>query len=129
MYRAQRLSEYALYDGDPTLFDSELDKYLDVTPEQIRAAVQRFLDVENRVVLDIVPQMGAEDEARAAVDEPWDADSQPASPQPTGEPTQPTAPPPQVPAPDVVEPPADASAQVSGPLGGPLEKPQAAKTN
>jgi predicted Zn-dependent peptidase len=129
MYRAQRLSEYALYDGDPTLFDSELDKYLDVTPEQIRAAVQRFLDVENRVVLDIVPQMAADDEALAGVDEPWDADSQPASPQPAGEPAQPTAPPPQVPAPDVVEPPADASAQVSGPLGGPLEKPQAAKTN
>src|SRR4029434_9436979 len=55
MYRAQRLAEYALYDNDPTLFDSELDHYLAITPEQIKSAVERFLDVDNRVVLDIVP--------------------------------------------------------------------------
>jgi zinc protease len=129
MYRAQRLSEYALYDGDPTLFDSELDKYLDVTPEQIRDAVKRFLDVENRVVLDIVPQVTADDEALAAANETSDEVSQPASPQPPGEPKQPAAPPPQVPAPDPVESGADTGARVSGPLGGPLEKPQAAETN
>jgi len=128
MYRAQRLSEYALYDGDPTLFDSELDKYLDVTPEQIRAAVKRFLDVENRVVLDIVPQLSADDEALAVAGETLDDVSQPASPQPAGEPNQPTAPPPQVPAPAVIESPPEAGA-VSGPLGGTLEKPQAAETN
>ena len=28
MYRAQRIAEYALYDGDPHLIDSELDHYL-----------------------------------------------------------------------------------------------------
>ena len=28
MYRAQRLAEYALYDSDPTLVDSELEQYL-----------------------------------------------------------------------------------------------------
>src|SRR6267142_851402 len=60
MYRAQRLSEYALYDNDPTLFDSELDHYLAITPEQIRNAVERFLDVDNRVVLDVVPAAVAE---------------------------------------------------------------------
>ena len=60
MYRAQRLAEYALYDGDPTLFDSELDQYLAITPENIRSAVERYLDVENRVVLDIVPAALAE---------------------------------------------------------------------
>ncbi|HVQ38560.1 MAG TPA: pitrilysin family protein, partial [Pyrinomonadaceae bacterium] len=32
MYRAQRIAEYALYDGDPTLVDSELDHYLAITP-------------------------------------------------------------------------------------------------
>lgn len=97
MYRAQRLSEYALFDGDPTLFDSELDKYLSVTPEQIRSAVQRFLDVENRVVLDIVPATYSD------------------------EPTRPTAAPP-VPAAR----PTQSGAETGAAVGSPLEKPPAA---
>jgi len=92
MYRAQRLAEYALYDGDPTLMDSELAQYLSITPEQIRASVEKFLDIENRVVLDIVPVSAPEEAAL------------PASPQPAGEPTQPSAPPPQVPARPPVQP-------------------------
>jgi predicted Zn-dependent peptidase len=59
LYRAQRIAEFTLYDGDPHLFDHELDFYLAVTADQIRAATKRFLDVENRVVLDIVPAPGA----------------------------------------------------------------------
>ncbi|MBC8032480.1 MAG: insulinase family protein [Pyrinomonadaceae bacterium] len=130
MYRAQRLSEYALYDGDPTLFDSELDKYLAVTPEQIRAAVQRFLDVENRVVLDIVPEASAEDqEVSGSEPAPADASSQPASPLPSGEPKQPTAPPPQVPVPTPVQSGADTGKAVSGPLGVSVETPQPAESN
>src|SRR6266566_7377126 len=66
MYRAQRLAEYALYDADPTLFDAELDHYLAITPEQIRSAVERFLDVENRVVLDIVPAEGVTESAASS---------------------------------------------------------------
>lgn len=124
MYRAQRLSEYALYDGDPTLFDSELDKYLAVTPEQIRSAVQRFLDVENRVVLDIVPQVSAAEESTDVADS-----TAPASPQPPGEPTQPTAPPPQVPVSESEQNAEEPSANVSGPLSHPLETPQPAKAN
>ena len=85
MYRAQRIAEYALYDGDPQLFDSELDLYLKVTAQQIKDAVGRFLDVENRVVLDIIP--GTETEAEAT----------PATPLPPGEPKQPAAPAPQIP--------------------------------
>src|SRR6185295_13548256 len=94
MYRAQRLAEYALYDGDPLLFDSELDQYLAITADQIRDSVGKFLDVDNRVVLDIVPAAVAEDGAEAAA----------AAPQESGEPSQPTAPPPQVPAPTPAEP-------------------------
>jgi predicted Zn-dependent peptidase len=75
-------SPNTLYDDDPELFNTDLQNYLDVTPEQIRAAVARFLDTDNRVLLDIVP--GAEEAA-------------PAEPQPPGEPHQPTAPLPQVP--------------------------------
>lgn len=88
MYRAQRLAEYALYDGDPNLFDSELHQYLDITAEQIRQAVNQFLNRQNRVVLDIVPAALAEDLPEPATS---------ASPQPPGEPRQPAAPAPQIP--------------------------------
>jgi zinc protease len=88
MYRAQRIAEYALYDGDPHLIDSELDQYLRITAEDIKGAVNRFLDVENRVVLDIIPA--------ALVDEGAEV-SAAASPQPSGDAKQPSAPAPQIP--------------------------------
>jgi zinc protease len=94
MYRAQRLAEYTLYDSDPTLMDSELDQYLSISPEQIRSAVERFLDIDNRVVLDIVPSASSEESQLEAS----------ASPQPPGEPQQPAAPAPQVPARPPAEP-------------------------
>jgi predicted Zn-dependent peptidase len=102
MYRAQRLAEYALYDGDPTLFDSELEQYLAITPEQIRSAVVRFLDVENRVVLDIVP-------AAAVAEEVTESTASSSTQQP-GEPKQPAAPLPQVPERQPTQPAADAAA-------------------
>ena len=99
LYRAQQLAEFALYDGDPDLFNSELENYLKVTAAQIRNAVARYLDSDNRVLLEIVP---APHEAA------------PAAPQAPGEPTQPTAPPPQVPeAPDASTP--------LTPIGAPAE--------
>ena len=55
MSRAQQLAEYALYDGDPALINSELDELLRVTPDQIRAAADKFLNTENRSLLDIRP--------------------------------------------------------------------------
>lgn len=122
MYRAQRLAEYALYDGDPMLFDSELDQYLAITPEQIRSAVERFLDVDNRVVLDIVPATVAEE---VLVEEAIES-VPPASPQPPGEPKQPTAPPPQIPTAPPAEPAADAPAVVGVSVGSTLEPSQPA---
>ncbi|HEU4835390.1 MAG TPA: pitrilysin family protein [Pyrinomonadaceae bacterium] len=94
MYRAQRLAEFALYDKNPHLIDSELDHYLAVTAEDIRNAVARYVDVDNRVVLDIIPAPAA-----AAVE-----DAAAASPQPPGDPQQPAAPPPQVPGVPATEP-------------------------
>src|SRR2546427_1164860 len=82
LYRAQQLAEFALYDGDPELFNSDLENYLKVTAAQIRNAVAHYLDSDNRVLLEIVP---APHEAA------------PATPQAPGEPKQPTAPPPQLP--------------------------------
>jgi hypothetical protein len=113
MYRAQRLAEYALYDGDPTLFDSELDHYLAITPEQIRSSVERFLDVENRVVLDIVPAEAlAEEEASAA------SAGVPAEPQ------QPASPLPQIPIKPPTEPTAEATVVVGSSNGGQIEQPE-----
>src|SRR6185295_2041895 len=60
LYRAQRIAEFTLYDGDPTLFDHELDYYLKVTAEDIKSVTAKYLDVDNRVVLDVVPAMTSE---------------------------------------------------------------------
>jgi len=55
MSRAQQIAEFALYDGDPTLINRELDELLSVTPDQIRVAVDKYLNTENRALLDVVP--------------------------------------------------------------------------
>jgi predicted Zn-dependent peptidase len=54
MIRAQQLAEYALYDGDPALINRELEELLKVTAEQIKSAVDKFLNTENRALLDVV---------------------------------------------------------------------------
>ncbi len=88
MYRAQRLAEFMLYDSDPSLFDAELGHYLDVTADDIKNAVAKFVNVENRVVLDIVPASDAQEPADTTLA---------ASPQPPGDTQQPAAPAPQIP--------------------------------
>jgi zinc protease len=95
LYRAQRLAEYALYDGDPGLFNTELARYLAVTPEEIKRAAARYLLTDNLSVMEVVPaHMAAAPEEEAA----------PAQPHAPGEPAQPGAPPPQVQAPPPADP-------------------------
>ncbi len=55
MSRAQQIAEFALYDGNPELVNTELDELLSVTAEQIRHAVGVYLNTENRALLDVVP--------------------------------------------------------------------------
>jgi predicted Zn-dependent peptidase len=55
MSRAQQIAEYALYDGDPTLINTDLYELLAVTPEQIRMAAAHFLNTPNRALLDVLP--------------------------------------------------------------------------
>ena len=55
MARAQNIAQFALYDGDPTLINTELDTLLKITPEQIKNAVNTYLNNENRALLDVVP--------------------------------------------------------------------------
>ena len=54
MARAQQIAEYALYDGEPNLINTELETLLAITPEQIRESVGKYLNTENRALLDVV---------------------------------------------------------------------------
>lgn len=55
MSRAQQIAEFALYDGDPLLINTELEELLAISAEDIQAAVQKFLNTENHALLDVVP--------------------------------------------------------------------------
>jgi predicted Zn-dependent peptidase len=55
MARAQQIAEFALYDGSPAIINQELDELLGISPEAIRKTVAKFLDTDNRALLDIVP--------------------------------------------------------------------------
>lgn len=55
MSRAQQIAEFTLYDGNPAFINSELEDLLAITPDAIRAAVDKFLNTENRALLDVVP--------------------------------------------------------------------------
>lgn len=55
MSRAQQIAEFALYDGDPALINQELDELLAISPDAIRNTVAKYLNTENRALLDIVP--------------------------------------------------------------------------
>jgi predicted Zn-dependent peptidase len=88
MYRAQRLAEYTLYDGDPHLINTEIERYLAVTPAEIRDVVARYLDTDNHAFIEIIPSSEGASQAEPAAD--------PADPE-QEETEQPGAPPPQVP--------------------------------
>ena len=53
--RAQTIAEFALYEGDPKLVNSQLERLLKITPAQIKDAVNKYLNTDNRVLLDVVP--------------------------------------------------------------------------
>jgi zinc protease len=54
MLRAQQITEFALYDGEPEIINTELDELLAISGEQIRDAVAKYLNTENRALLDVV---------------------------------------------------------------------------
>ncbi len=59
MSRAQQIAECALYDGDPTVVNRELDDLLAVSREQIRNVAGTYLNTENRALLDVMPVVKA----------------------------------------------------------------------
>jgi predicted Zn-dependent peptidase len=53
--RAQQIAEFALYDGDPTLINSQLEELLQISAEDIQKAVATYLNTDNHALLDVVP--------------------------------------------------------------------------
>jgi predicted Zn-dependent peptidase len=53
--RAQELAEFELYRGDATLLNSELDKYLAVTKDDIKRVVGKYLTPNRRSVVEVKP--------------------------------------------------------------------------
>ncbi len=64
LQRAMHLAEFELYWGDAALLRTELQRYRDVTDEDIRRVVQTYLVPTNRTVLDVVPARQDEEGAR-----------------------------------------------------------------
>jgi zinc protease len=53
--RATALAEYTMFDGDPSLINTELERYLAVTPEQVKEVARKYFGTTNRTVLYIKP--------------------------------------------------------------------------
>jgi len=53
---SENLASYYTFFRDPGLINTEIDKYLTVTPEDIVDVAKRYLVPENRVVLHYLPK-------------------------------------------------------------------------
>lgn len=53
---AQSLATYYTYQGDASLINTELDKYMEVTKEDIQRVAKKYLAKKNRVVLHYLPK-------------------------------------------------------------------------
>ena len=64
--RADKLSLFATYFGDPRLLNEQVDKYRGVTADQVNAFVRSRLGPDNRVSLLYVPREEETESAEAA---------------------------------------------------------------
>ncbi len=55
LVRSQAIAEHALYDGDPSLINSDIERLMAITAGQISAAVDKYLNTDDRSLLDVVP--------------------------------------------------------------------------
>ncbi len=60
MSRARALAQFAITDGNPELINTELDRMMAVTAEQIQAAAKKYFTPAKRAVLEIVPAPAAQ---------------------------------------------------------------------
>ena len=51
--RAIAIADYAVFQGDPNLINTELERYMAVTPEQVQAAAKKYFTPQNRSVLEV----------------------------------------------------------------------------
>lgn len=53
---AENLANYSVYFKDANLINTEIGRYMEVTPQDIQKAAQKYLTKENRVVLYYLPK-------------------------------------------------------------------------
>ena len=53
--KADQLNEYLYYTGTPDYFNQDLDRFRNLTPKALSDAAARWLDLDHRVILSIVP--------------------------------------------------------------------------
>ena len=54
--KANRLNQYSYFAGEPDYFSQDLERYVNVTAEDVMRVAQRYLVGANRVVLSVVPR-------------------------------------------------------------------------
>ena len=53
--RAEMLAEYTMFFGDPRYFDEDIEAYMKVTADDVRAVAKKYLTVDGIAVIDVVP--------------------------------------------------------------------------
>jgi predicted Zn-dependent peptidase len=64
--RAEQLSLFAAYLGDPALVNEQLSRYRAVTPDRVNAIIADRLGPDNRLTLLYVPRREAADEMQGS---------------------------------------------------------------
>jgi zinc protease len=54
--KADRLNRYNVYTGDPGYLSRDLERYREATAKSVNECARRYLDLEHRAVLHVVPQ-------------------------------------------------------------------------